>query len=112
MKYIANPVVVDAFQIIGLDDCVGMRETPVDVLLEDGRTVEADPEMLARMTPQIGDYWVVQSDGYTYLNPKEVFERKYSPLHIDKPTPEDFRKLLASGRKAAVNPDGSLDIEP
>ncbi len=34
--------------------------------------------MIARMTPQVGDYLVIQEDGYEYLNPKEVFERKYS----------------------------------
>src|ERR1700691_2146243 len=33
--------------------------------------------MTARYAPKVGDYWVVQSDGYAYLNPAEVFERKY-----------------------------------
>jgi len=47
--------------------------------LEGGRIVVATPEMTSRMTPVVGDYWVVQSDGYAYLNPKNVFERKYSP---------------------------------
>jgi hypothetical protein len=36
--------------------------------------------MTARYMPVVGDYWVIQSDGYIYLNPKDVFERKYSPL--------------------------------
>jgi len=31
------------------------------------------------MEPKIGDYWVIRSDGYIYLNPKTVFERKHSP---------------------------------
>lgn len=47
--------------------------------LEGGKIVTAKPEMTSRMTPVIGDYWVIQSDGYIYLNPKEVFERKYHP---------------------------------
>lgn len=33
--------------------------------------------MMARYTPVVGDYWVVQEDGYIYLNPRDVFERKY-----------------------------------
>lgn len=48
--------------------------------LDDGRIVTATPDMTSRMTPVVGDYWVVQSDGYVYLNPKSVFERKYSPV--------------------------------
>ena len=76
MKYVANPIEVDAFRIThvleeGLDGVV--------LRLEDGRQVTADSDMTARMTPVPGDYWVVQSDGYSYLNPKEVFERKYRP---------------------------------
>jgi len=85
MKYIANPVEVSAYRIVRVDK------------LDDGRTrchfeIEnpdpnvyasqpvlgvASPEMTARMEPVIGDYWVVQADGYEYLNPKDVFERKY-----------------------------------
>jgi hypothetical protein len=74
MKYIANPVEVDAFKIekvtVGGDGCF-------HCLLEDGRKMEPSAGMVARMEPKSGDYWVVQSDGYEYLNPKEVFERKY-----------------------------------
>ena len=28
-------------------------------------------------TVRQGDYWVIQPDSYVYLNPKDVFERKY-----------------------------------
>ena len=42
--------------------------------------------MCARMIPQVGDYWVIQSDGYVYLNPKDVFERKYRPLQEQEVT--------------------------
>lgn len=38
---------------------------------------ECDATMLARYRPVDGDYLVEQEDGYTYLNPKDVFERKY-----------------------------------
>lgn len=114
MRYIANPVEVDAFKIekVLTNACasfeagivcgqpekahtkaaakgdVGMDHDFVSdglvLVLEDGRSVLAEPGMTSRMTPVEGDYWVIQlSDGYTYLNPKAVFERKYSidPSH-------------------------------
>ena len=34
--------------------------------------------MIARYVPKTGDYLVTQEDGYIYVNPREVFERKYS----------------------------------
>ncbi len=37
--------------------------------------------MTARYTPVEGDYVVTQEDGYTYINPRDVFERKYHPEH-------------------------------
>lgn len=48
--------------------------------LQDGRNAVASKEMISRYIPQEGDYWVTQEDGYEYLNPKHVFERKYSPV--------------------------------
>jgi hypothetical protein len=78
MRYRANPVIVDAFTILTVDPPAhdGSRKLQLD----DGSIVTATPEMLARMTPHVGDYWIIQEDGYIYLNPKEVFERKYSPI--------------------------------
>lgn len=98
MKYIANPVTVDACKIGFVGDVVpgdtgiageiwpaGSRRLLIDG--NDGHrwTVTATAEMLARMTPVPGDYWVIQEDGYAYLNPKAVFERKYSAV---EPEPE------------------------
>jgi hypothetical protein len=81
MKYQANPVIVDAYKITNVgpvDDHDGSRW--IDTLEGDIATgFLATREMTSRITPQVGDYVVVQSDGYTYLNPKDVFERKYSP---------------------------------
>lgn len=72
MKYRANPVIVEAYKIIGKE---GSR-----LDLEDDLSCEPTPEMLSRITPEIGDYLVIQDDGYQYLNPRHVFERKYSPI--------------------------------
>lgn len=76
MKYVANPVEVDAFEILAVKFT---KDKPAAYLeLDNGLGAWATPEMMARMSPKPGDYWVVQADGYEYLNPKAVFERKYS----------------------------------
>lgn len=78
-RYVANPIMVTASQI------AHVGELNVDATrfigLDDGTVKVASPGMLARILPQAGDYWVTQqqADGaYEYLNPKEVFERKYT----------------------------------
>ena len=78
MKYQANPVIVDAFRIARVHKPA--QDGSMLLGTECGRDLTAEREMMARMTPQVGDYWVIQSDGYVYLNPKDVFERKYSPV--------------------------------
>ncbi len=90
MKYQANPVHVEAHEIVSVGAVFAMktiqRDGSVDeegschLALRNGQNVKADARMLARMTPVPGDYWVIQSDGYVYLNPKEVLERKYSAV--------------------------------
>lgn len=83
MKYIANPIEVQAFKIRNLVESVEASEIGhMRLELDNGETVEADAGMLARYRPVVGDYWVIQEDGYTYLNPKEVFERKYSAFEV------------------------------
>lgn len=77
-KYKANPVIVDAAKILTVHDADSVGDR--NLVLDDGRKVTATAAMLSRMTPEQGDYYVVQSDGYVYLNPKAVFERKYSPV--------------------------------
>lgn len=81
MKYRANPVIVDAFKITKVEP-MPPADPPLarNLMLENGQIVVARTEMVARMEPKVGDYWVIQSDGYIYLNPKDVFERKYSPI--------------------------------
>jgi hypothetical protein len=84
MKYQANPVIVDAYKIVSVSDSLNEDVTTderssFNVATDDGENRHANFDMCARYIPQVGDYWVVQSDGYEYLNPKDVFERKYSP---------------------------------
>lgn len=72
MKYKANPVIVEAYRIISNERLC--------LQLDNGTDFRPTIEMMARITPEIGDYLVIQKDGYQYLNPKDVFERKYSKL--------------------------------
>lgn len=87
MKYVANPVEVEAFKIIAVEPypeaADGIARSRY-VRTEDGQSRFADGGMCARYMPGVGDYWVIQSDGYEYLNPKEVFERKYSAFRGDE----------------------------
>lgn len=78
MKYRANPVEVQAQIIIGVGSILPDGSMPC--ALQNGLNALATKGMLARFIPQAGDYWVRQADGYEYLNPKDVFERKYSPV--------------------------------
>lgn len=81
MKYQANPVIVDAYKIVGTGEVIKADPPlPLNLALDNGENAVATPEMQSRYIPTAGDYWVVQSDGYIYLNPKDVFERKYSPI--------------------------------
>jgi len=78
MKYVANPVEVDAFVIekVGPVEATGKRMLDCS----ENKRFFATEEMMVRMPamqPSTGDYFVVQEDGYVYLNPKAVFERKY-----------------------------------
>lgn len=86
MEFIANPVRVSATRILEVTDVTkhhnDEKQAHPDLVLrlEDGRNFEADSGMTARYVPVPGDYLVTQDDGYdVYVNPKDVFERKYSP---------------------------------
>ncbi len=79
MKYTANPVEVNAYRITEVGPPL-VDDASRWISMEGNPDSLASPEMMSCMTPVPGDYWVVQSDGYVYLNPKDVFERKYSPV--------------------------------
>lgn len=84
MKFRANPVIVDAFKIIGVIPITGASVPPGEyrIQLEDcpGNFI-CTHQMSARYIPTYGDYWVTQEDGYIYINPRDVFLRKY--IRID-----------------------------
>jgi hypothetical protein len=85
VKCIANPVEVEAFVIADIDpgDLVafGRGVTCLPLRLSDGSEVLVGAPLLARMTPRVGDYYVVRDDGYKYLELKAVFERSYRLAH-------------------------------
>lgn len=80
MKYVANPVEIEAHVIIKVENGGTGAVGIFHLILDDGSKFSPDGGMTSRMNPQVGDYVVTQSDGYVYLNPKDVFERKYRPL--------------------------------
>src|SRR5690349_10833968 len=74
-KYIANPVVVDAWVITRVGEKDSYHGRRLQFL---GREpFYAHAAMLARIKVQPGDYLVKTEDGYLYLNPGDVFEKKY-----------------------------------
>jgi len=73
----ANPVSVIAATILEVTEHANGN---LMLRLSDGRNYEADTGMTVRYCPVVGDYLVTQEDGYEYLNPKDVFERKYSAI--------------------------------
>lgn len=84
MRYIAKPVEVEAHRIAKVSGRASApipatQNTQTDLVcwLENGEPFRPTVGQIARMLPKAGDYVVTQADGYVYLNPKEVFERKY-----------------------------------
>ena len=74
MKYVANPVEADAFVIEKIHPATENGKVMLDC--SENKRLFATPEMLSRIEPKVGDYFVIQEDNYAYLNPKDVFERK------------------------------------
>lgn len=86
MKYKANPVEVNAYKIIHLGSKTAIGLNLTLYCPETGEEINrvATNDMMSRYTPIVGDYWVIQEDGYEYLNPKDVFERKYHKIGVEK----------------------------
>lgn len=107
--HIANPVRVVATRILEVTDVTdrtpGYGQTSPDLMLrlEDGRNYKADINMTCRHVPEVGDYLVRQEDGYEYLNPKDVFERKYRALPIAAAEVVTFDQFVQHGRDMVDN---------
>lgn len=108
--HIANPVRVKAIRILEVTDITnrapGCGQTSPDLMLrlEDGTNCAISADMTARYVPVVGDYMVWQEDGYTYVNPKDVFERKYRalPLAVTLSGLESHQKRVVE-EKAALD---------
>lgn len=80
-KAVAKPVEVTFSEILSIEKHGEGGVWVLDALhLADGTRFVPTPEQLARIDPKPGDYVVWQEDGYCYLNPKQVFERKYKSI--------------------------------
>lgn len=79
MIYQANPVTVEAHIIISAGAI--LSNGSMQLALSDGTSIAVDKNMISRHIPNEGDYYVIQNDGYVYINPKDVFLRKYSQIN-------------------------------
>lgn len=88
MKAIANPIHVE-FAVILFAGEIGMSGHVI-VRLDWGEGNDRDekrtllPGMTARYMPVVGDYLVRLADGYEYVNPRDVFQRKYRKADGDE----------------------------
>lgn len=73
--YVYKPIEVEAYRIDRVRTICQHAE--YEVTLENGETKIVDKGMVARYCPIPGDYYVIQQDGYVYINPKAVFENKF-----------------------------------
>lgn len=92
--HIANPVSVQARKITSVSRINNGVDT--SLLLDGGDAYLAGPEMTARYRPVDGDYLVIQEDGYHYINPKEVFERKYREIGAEMATDHPVKTVFRS----------------
>lgn len=103
ITHIANPVGVKAIVITEVMQMPGGAR----LVLADGSNTQITRPMMSRHEPAVGDYLVTQEDGYQYINPKEVFERKYAPV-LEMPNastapaegvgPKEFKKRVVRER--------------
>lgn len=87
-KFMGRPVRVDAFPIVGIDH---ENDGSMTLHFEGCADLDITPSdpMLARIELHIGDFLVLQPDGYKYFNPRDVFHRKYMTVtEIEQPALE------------------------
>jgi hypothetical protein len=103
--HIAKPILVHAAVILAVAN-EGTHSTRLD--LDDGSKFTAPPELTARYVPQAGDLLVTQEDGYQYVNPRDVFERKYREII---PLQDLVQSLgIGAGLPPSTTPDVSVDL--
>ena len=79
-KYQQNPVIVTAYRITHVGE-KRRENNAMPLKLENGKDVVAWPTMYSRLPKEqvnVGDYWVIQADGYTFVSTKATFEKRYS----------------------------------
>lgn len=117
--HIARPVRVYASQIVELaqeQDGV-LRQQVVVARTADDAIHRLTIDMIARHNPKPGDYIVEQEDGYVYVSPREVFERKYrpadeQPVDFDQQSPvvEALRKLATDIEQRGDEPEAAVVV--
>lgn len=93
MKHVAKPVEVEAHVITDVSPAAA--DGSMVITLDSGKSVTIAQALTSRFVPGVGDYYVIQEDGYAYVNPKAVFERKYRPIAEE---PAEYEKKLPGGK--------------
>lgn len=111
MKYSANPLIVDAFKIIGVGEHTPShgRKLLIDDGAEGGTEVVAASHM--KTEPKVGDYWVVQEGGVSAISPKAAFESKYTAIETPEP-PLTNEELSAAVESVPLAENPPFVIEP
>jgi hypothetical protein len=99
-EFVANPVHVHAYMIQSVSGDEKQPKKGAVIILHNPIPTRAPvvihltPAMISRHFPRVGDYYVIQADDYRYINPVDVFERKYRPrskgeLNVPAAVPAD-----------------------
>lgn len=87
MRYQVRPEhTVEAYEItrVSYDE----RDMPptIDYIEDNGdfTVLMLDEGQVSRFHPRVGDFLVVTGDGYKYLNPRDVFIKKYRICEISE----------------------------
>jgi hypothetical protein len=82
MRFIANPIEIDAQQIIGIEPLEhgGVLDVGANfgllLLLENGTKFPAGKELIARHVPSAGDFLVTTNE-FVSIVPQEAFVQRY-----------------------------------
>lgn len=74
---VKQDVIVTAHVITAVEKSAG---GVISITLDNDEHFALTNTQVARYKPVEGDYYVTTADGYEYLNPKSVFEKKYEKI--------------------------------
>lgn len=114
-KYLANPVTIDAQQIVDAGDLSseGSYAELYPLVLDNGTNFNLPKAKAGGFTPEASDYIIFGENEDTYLCKKAVFEAKYSPVYEagELPVPTPAESVQGDGQEGIANPEASDNTE-